>query len=176
MVVNADEGPTLGGWEGVHVVTYDEEEPPEALAIPTQNSSLGPNNNVASNQNTTLSDGRSRLRLFAVWRPRLRQLSPGRHFALSLFRNTYMDLLGSRFAPGTKITLLAIRLCGNTELLVPLGTHVVVRRLLFCGSRDIHVDDDPERDPTEPAPRLTVTISSLCGNVRVRNDRNETGH
>merc|ERR1712151_303328 len=60
-----------------------------------------------------------------------------------------------------------LRFCGNVDVLVPRGTHVVVRRMLLCGNRDIVLDDDETL--LRPKSRLTLTILSLCGNVRVRN-------
>lgn len=191
MTVNVDKGPALDGStakkvEGepeVHVVTYDEEQPPEAYAIPidsspdniplTQNKPPETFQTPSSTQQNSQVVGDDGFDCLLCGDTRLRRLGPGRHFSITLCGDIYLDLLDSQYAPGTKIMLLSIRLCGSVKMLVPPGTRVVVHRLLLCGNRDIHVDADPEQDPLQPAPQLTVTIFSLCGDVRVRSNRND---
>ena len=106
---------------------------------------------------------------------RLKQVRPGFHFVLGLCGNMYLDLLNTPFPPGSKITILSVKLCGNIVALVPPGTRVIARRIMLCGNRDIDVADDPEQDPTQPAPRLIVYILSLCGDIRARSNPDDIG-
>lgn len=106
---------------------------------------------------------------------RLKRLRPGFHFIMALFGNTYLDLHQETLPPGSTITMISIRLCGNIVALVPPGTRVIVRRIMLCGNRDIDVADDPEEDPTQPSPRLIVYILSLCGDVRARSNPDDIG-
>jgi hypothetical protein len=170
--------------QGVSMVTYDEEEPLEAHAIPMQEAQAvihqdGPHttNPGASSNGATptppLASGHG-CDIYLCGDTRLRQMTPGYHFSLNLCGNYYLDLLDSVFPPGTAITLISIRLCGSFNITVPAGTQVVVRRLQLCGSRDIMVDNNPEQE--QPAPRLTLYILSLTGSIRVRSNRTAMHH
>ena len=169
--------------QGVSLVTYDEEEPLEAHAVPVQEAHAviqqepprttnpGGSNNRAS-PTTTMASGHG-CDIYLCGDTRQRQMTPGYHFSLNLCGNYYLDLLDSVYPPGTAITIITIRLCGNFNITVPPGTQVVVRRLQLCGSRDIIVDNDPEQE--HPGPRLTLYVLSLTGNIRVRSNRTDMG-
>lgn len=183
MVLNVDKGPRLEGSgtavePDVQVVAYDD-VPPEAHAVPiveplAEEQPKPPTTSATSHQSAVMADGSDGCDLVLCGDSKVRRLSPGCNLSLSLCGNTFVDLMDQQFPPGTKISLYNIRFCGNTQLLVPPGTRVVVRRLLLCGNRDIYVEDDPEmmHDPEIVPPKLSVFILSLCGDVRVRSDRN----
>jgi hypothetical protein len=103
---------------------------------------------------------------------KVRRINPGCNFFMSICGNTYIDIRDSHFAPGTKVKIFTLRLCGDARILVPRGTQVVVRRFLLCGNRDIHVDRATE-DSAEPLPRISITIISLCGDAQVSSDDSE---
>lgn len=186
MPLNVDKCPHLGPPEvkgqaaepEIQVVSYDEEQPPEAQAVPINEYKPPESSPQPGTQSTTGHSGAAIMGddegcdCTACGDVKIRKLSPGCHLSLSLCGDTYIDLLNDRMVPGTKITLWDIRLCGNTQLLVPRGTRVVVRRFMLCGSRDIRVAEDPYLDPAQ-APRLTITILSLCGDVRASSDPND---
>ena len=155
--------------------------PPTTTSVPptTTASSTTVNNNSTSSHNHNSDRG---CEAVLCGDTRLRRISPGFNLFISLCGNTDIDIHDASFSPEhSKLKIINLRLCGNTNLLVPPGTRVVVRRLLLCGNRDIFVedadqnDDDPERQGTAGtvAPRITLTIFSLCGDICVRSDPNE---
>jgi hypothetical protein len=165
-----------GPLEGISSVIYDEEEP-QAHAVPVEAFPMdegrpSTTNGATRNSSPPMASGHG-CDLSLCGSTRLRQLPPGYHFSMSLCGSHDIDLLDSEYPPGTQITLIAIRLCGSMNITVPPGTQVVVRRLLLCGDRNIHVEDDPEQE--QPAPRLTLYILSLMGDIRVRSNRTEMG-
>jgi hypothetical protein len=102
---------------------------------------------------------------------RVRRLHRGFSPFCSLCGNTYIDVRNSRFAPGSHYSVFILKLCGDARVTVPRGTRVRVRRLLLCGSRDVHVEDaEVAVAAGPPPPRLTITIVSLCGDARVRSE------
>jgi hypothetical protein len=192
MTVSANKGnplsmPEVEAEPEINVVTYDEQQPVEAVPVEHISSTATPpyhppTNSTANHRQPNhsdyyddehLDDGGCEC-LLCAGDTTIRRISPGFNFSVSLCGDTFIDIRDSNFPPGTKLTLMSVRLCGSTTMLVPPGTRVVVRRLLLCGSRDIHVEDDLERGREQgPPARITLTILCLCGDVRVRSDPNE---
>jgi hypothetical protein len=188
--------------EQVNVVTYDEEPPlqeVQAFAVdadegfttqqppPPQNfaAQQSPNHPPTSSPPLTPNPTTPRsgeagaawsFELLLCGDSTLHRLPPGHNVSISLLSNTTIDIRDS--PPLTApVNVWILRLIGNVRMLVRPGTEVVVRRLLLCGNRDVQVEpaeqDDDNTNTTVPPPRITLNILSLCGNVRVRSNRDD---
>ena len=137
----------------INVVAYDEEEPavvPAVFVGPAGTSTTAEHTTTGSNVNNNptspaYSNNQQQQQYHDDHRDsgcdcvlcgdtRTRRISPGFNMYVSLCGDTHIDIHDSEFPVGSKLTLLVIRLCGNMNLCVPPGTHVVVRRLLLCGN------------------------------------------
>ena len=89
------------------------------------------------------------------------RIKPGRtHFAIKLCGNTHI-LLPKCPPVSSHYKFVMINLCGDSRVCVPKNTHVILRRISLCGNRSADIDD--EHDTTS----VTLTILQLCGDVHI---------
>ena len=92
------------------------------------------------------------------------RIKPGRtHFAIKLCGNTHI-LLPKDPPISSHYKFVMINLCGDARVCVPKNTNVILRRISLCGNRSADIDDEND---TTSATSVTLTILQLCGDVHI---------
>ena len=95
------------------------------------------------------------------------RIKPGRtHFAIKLCGNTSI-ILPETPLPGSHYKFAAINLCGSLLVRCPQNTNVVLRRISLCGNRSMDTDDD-NVDCATSGTTVTLTVIQLCGDVLIK--------
>ena len=96
------------------------------------------------------------------------RIKPGRtHFAIKLCGNTNILLPQDPPPAGAHYKFFSLNLCGSLLVRCPNNTNVVLRRISLCGNRSMDTDDDNVDSATSET-TVTLTVIQLCGDVLIK--------